>query len=650
MKNIIIGTAGHIDHGKTTLIKALTGRETDRWEEEKRRGITIDLGFTYFDLPNGNKAGIIDVPGHERFIKNMLAGGIGMDLVLLVVAADEGMMPQTTEHLNILNMLGVKKGIVVVTKYDLIDPEWLELVKEDIKEELKDTFLENEPIVEVSSKTGFGIDKLIDEIVKKTESEIEERDINTIPRLPIDRVFSITGFGTVITGTLISGCIKKGDEVEIYPVNKICKIRNLQVHSNETNEAFAGQRTAVNLSNIKKSEIYRGCVIAPKNSMKNTMMLDVKLSLLKSSRRIVENRSRLHLYTGTSELLCRVVLLDRDELSPGESCYAQLRLEEEIAVRRKDKFIVRFYSPMETIGGGEIIEPVPLKKKRFDDLLIEELKVKEIGSSSDVIEKIIFENSKSVPSINEIAKLTALTEEEIKISVDILEEEEKITVFNYKNDKFLWHKDYERKIEDNIEKYLFNYHETKKYSKGVKKSEIKSRFLPTVKQTVFDLIIQTFEHMEKIKTEGEYVSLRYFEIQYDDEFQKIEQLIIKILNDAKFEFVKLDDLVEKINNNKSEEIISLMIDEKKLVKIGEIGITTYEIYNDAKMKLVEFIKKNTKISAAQYRDYLNTSRKNAIGLLEHFDSVKFTKRVENDRILYWLIFNLTFFPIQCKIN
>ncbi|HBD62890.1 MAG TPA: selenocysteine-specific translation elongation factor, partial [Clostridiales bacterium] len=225
MKNIIIGTAGHIDHGKTTLIKALTGRETDRWEEEKRRGITIDLGFTYFDLPDGNTAGIIDVPGHEKFVKNMLAGVIGMDMVLLVVAADEGMMPQTVEHLNILNMLGLKKGIVVLTKYDLIDPEWLELVKEDIKEELKGTFFENAPMTEVSSKTGYGIDKLIELIVEQTETEVEERNVNTIPRLPIDRVFSITGFGTVITGTLISGTLKKGDEVEIYPVNKICKIR-----------------------------------------------------------------------------------------------------------------------------------------------------------------------------------------------------------------------------------------------------------------------------------------------------------------------------------------------------------------------------------------------------------------------------------------
>ncbi len=634
MKNIIIGTAGHIDHGKTTLIKALTGRETDRWEEEKRRGITIDLGFTYFDLPDGNTAGIIDVPGHEKFVKNMLAGVIGMDMVLLVVAADEGMMPQTVEHLNILNMLGLKKGIVVLTKYDLIDPEWLELVKEDIKEELKGTFFENAPMTEVSSKTGYGIEKLIELIVEQTETEVEERNVNTIPRLPIDRVFSITGFGTVITGTLISGTLKKGDEVEIYPVNKICKIRNVQVHSKDAEKASAGQRTAINLSGIKKPEIYRGCVIAPVNSMKNTMMLDVKLSLLKDSRRIVENRSRLHLYTGTSEILCRVVLLDRDELSPGESCYAQLRLEEEVAVRRGDKFIVRFYSPLETIGGGEIIEPVPKKKKRFDDSLLEELKIKEKGSSTDVIEKIIRENSKNVPTISDIAKLTALSEEEIRSNVEILEEEEKITLFSLKNDNYLWHKSFEIEIEDSIEKYLSKYHEDNKYSRGAKKSEIKSKYLPQMKQNVFDMAINSFIDKGLIKQEGEYIFLPYFNIRYDDFYKKCEADIFKAINNAKFEFIGYEELVSSLKGKEAEEIVALMLENKELVKINEAGITTNELYEEAKNMLIEFVKKNSKITAAEYRDILNTNRKNAIGLLEHFDMQRITRRVGNDRILF----------------
>lgn len=633
MKNLIIGTAGHIDHGKTSLIKSLTGRDTDRWEEEKSRGITIDLGFTYFELPDGNKAGIIDVPGHEKFIKNMLAGVIGMDIVLLVIAADEGIMPQTEEHVNILNLLGVKKGIVVLTKYDLVDEEWLQLIKEDVKEGLKDTFLEKSPIIEVSSKTGFGIDNLVNSICKLTEEEIEERNVNTISRLPIDRVFSISGFGTVITGTLISGKIKKGDVVEVYPVNKISKIRNIQVHSQNAEYAYAGQRTAVNLSNIKKSEIYRGCVIAPVDSMKNTIMLDVKLTLLKNSRRIVLNRSRLHIYTGTSEILCRVVLLDKDELAPGESCYAQLRLEENIAVRRGDKFIVRFYSPMETIGGGEIIEPVPTKRKRFDEKLLEELKVKEKGSNTDVIENIIKENSSSIPSISELAKITALTEDEIKNSIEILDEQEKISVFKQKSELYTWHKDYEREFETKLEQYLFKFHENNKYRKGAKKSEIKSRFLSNIKQSVFDSVILLFVKNGKINIEGEFLSLPYFKIQYDDEYSYCEDKILKTLESAQFNFIRLDELINIIKSEKTEEIISLMIDEKKLIKINEDSIISVDLYIKAKNILIQYIKENDKITAGEFRDLLNTNRKNAISLLEYFDIEKVTKRVGNDRIL-----------------
>ncbi|MDD4780312.1 MAG: selenocysteine-specific translation elongation factor [Tissierellia bacterium] len=635
MKNIIIGTAGHIDHGKTTLIKALTGHETDRLSEERKRGITIDLGFTYFDLPDGNKAGIIDVPGHEKFVKNMLAGVVGMDLVLLVIAADEGIMPQTDEHINILNMLGIKKGIVVLTKYDLVEEEWLELVKEDLKEDLRDTFLENAPVISVSSITKYGINELVEAIVNISQEDVEERDINTIPRLPIDRVFSITGFGTVITGTLISGKLKKGDEVEIYPVNKISKLRNIQVHNLDAEYAYAGQRTAINLSNIKKTDIYRGCVIAPVNSMKNTLMLDVKLNLLKSSRRIVENRSRLHLYTGTSEILCRVVLLDRDELSPGESCYAQLRLEEEIAVRRGDKFIVRFYSPMETIGGGEIIEPVPLKRKRFDENLIEELMVKEKGSNTDVIEKIIKQNSNSFPSIGELAKLTALTVEELSNNIEILEQEEKISVIRQKNENYVFHKSYEREFKDNIEKYLYKFHNENMYKKGVKKSEIKSKFFPKIKQSIFDSLIQDMFDKNVIKKQDEYISLTFFKIDYDDNYLKIESSIIKLAQEAKYNFVKIEEIKSKfIKNSNIDDIIALLIDDNKLIKLNDEFVISKKDYDEALNLLISFIKTNDKITAGEFRDLLDTNRKNAIIFLEYFDILKVTKRIGNDRVLF----------------
>ncbi len=634
MKNIIVGTAGHIDHGKTTLIKALTGKETDRWEEEKKRGITIDLGFAYFDLPNKNRIGIIDVPGHEKFIKNMLAGVIGMDLVLLVIAADEGIMPQTEEHINILNLLGIKNGIVVLTKCDLVDSDWLELVKEDIKDELKDTFLSNSPMIEVSSVTRQGIDNLIELIQSMTSDTVEERDINTIPRLPIDRAFTISGFGTVITGTLISGQIKKGDELEIYPINKICKVRNIQVHNADADTCYAGQRAAINLSNIKKSELYRGCVIAPINSMKNTMMLDVKINLLKSSKRIVENRSRLHLYTGTSEILCRIVLLDKEQLTPGESCYAQLRLEEEIAVRRGDKFIVRFYSPMETVGGGEIIEPVPLKKTRADDKLIEDLMVKEQGSHTDVIENIIKENSAIIPSINELAKITAMSIEEINNNVIELEKENKITVFKLKNDMYIWHKSYENDIESKIVKYIEEFHKKNPYKNGIKKSEIKSKFFSKIKQNVFDEIINNMISNNQLSQSGDFLSIVGFTIKIDDKYNIIKGKIEKLIASSEYNFVKLSQILE-LDNDKmsSEDILTTMMEAGEIIKVADDTFSSSSIINTAKSLLIEYLQKNNKISAAEYRDLLNTNRKSAITLLEYFDNCKITKRSENDRVL-----------------
>lgn len=439
MKNIIIGTAGHIDHGKTTLIKALTGRNTDRWEEEQRRGITIDLGFTYFDLPSGDRAGIIDVPGHERFINNMVAGVVGMDMVLLVIAADEGIMPQTREHMDILNLLGIEKSIIVLNKCDLVDEEWMELVEEEVKEELEGTFLEHAPVVKVSAATGEGLEVLIDTISQMTSDEMMTKDISTIPRLPIDRAFTLSGFGTIITGTLVSGTITKDDLLEMYPIGKECKIRSIQVHGQDRKECYAGQRVAINLSNVKKREIKRGCVLAPPNSMKNTDLLDVRLNVLESSMRVLTNHTRLHFFTGTSEILCRAVLLDKEEIGPGESGYVQLRLEEEIAVRRGDKFVVRFYSPMETIGGGVILEPNPGVKKRFQENVIEELKRKESGSSADVIELHVREREDTLITTAELAKLTALSIDEVQEDISELLSQGLVQVFAMRKDTYVWH-------------------------------------------------------------------------------------------------------------------------------------------------------------------------------------------------------------------
>src|SRR5699024_561620 len=316
-KHIIIGTAGHIDHGKTTLIRALTGRNTDRLKEEEKRGISIELGFTYFDLPDGQRAGIIDVPGHEKFVRNMLAGVIGIDIVILVVAADEGIMPQTSEHLAILDLLGIEKGFLVMTKADLVEDEWMDLVEEEIYENVKGTFLENSPVIRVSSTNNEGLDEVKD-LLQKYSKDIEDKTNKEEPRLPVDRSFIISGFGTVVTGTLLSGTLEIGEEIQIYPGDTVGRIRTLQVHDEDAEIAYAGQRVAINIAGIKKEDVDRGSVIAPIDSMKETMMLDVKVKLLESMDRSIENRTRVRLYLGTEEILCRLVLLDREELLPGE--------------------------------------------------------------------------------------------------------------------------------------------------------------------------------------------------------------------------------------------------------------------------------------------------------------------------------------------
>lgn len=637
MKNIIIGTAGHIDHGKTTLIKALTGRNTDRWEEEQRRGITIDLGFTYFDLKNGDRVGIIDVPGHERFINNMVAGVVGMDLVMLVVAADEGIMPQTREHMDILGELGIEKSILVLNKCDLVEEDWLELVKEEIKEELEGTFLEQAPIVEVSAATGQGIPELIEVIERLTAEEVVEKDVNTIPRLPIDRVFSLSGFGTIITGTLLAGTISKEDNLQVYPIGKECKIRNIQVHGQDVEKCYAGQRVAINLSNVKKSELRRGCVLAPPNNMKNTMLLDVKLNVLPSSMRVLTNHTRLHLFTGTSEILCRAVLLDKEEIGPGESGFVQLRLEEEIALRRGDKFVVRFYSPMETIGGGIVLEPNPKKKKRFDKDAIEELQRKESGSSEDVIELHVKSHEETMITMTELAKLTALSMEEVTEDVQSLEQQGIVKVFRMKKDTYVWHTIHEQNMRHRLTEALRGYHEKYPYRYGTKKAEIHMTYMKKVKLNVFDLYVEMLSEEGALKRHQEFLQLPEFEVRKDAVYEKVLKTVQKQFEKAQFDFQRFSEIsFGNIKREEVEDIMLLLIDEDIVVKITEDIYTLKSIIEKAKEVIQNRLKENPLITIAEVRDLLGTSRKSAKPILEYMDGIKVTKKngTESERVAY----------------
>ena len=637
MKNIIIGTAGHIDHGKTTLIKALTGRNTDRWEEEQRRGITIDLGFTYFDLPGGDRAGIIDVPGHEKFINNMVAGVVGMDLVLLVIAADEGIMPQTREHVDILHLLGIEKSIIVLNKCDLVDEEWLELVEEEVREELAGTFLEHAPVAKVSAATGQGLEELIQIIEKMTEDDLTPKDIHTIPRLPVDRVFTLSGFGTIITGTLVSGTIHKEDTLEMYPVGKECKIRSIQVHGTDRDVCYAGQRVAINLSNVKKKEIARGCVLAPKNSMKNTDLLDVKLNVLDSSMRVLTNHSRLHFFTGTSEILCRAVLLDKEEIGPGESGYVQLRLEEEIAVRRGDKFVVRFYSPMETIGGGVILEPNPGVKKRFHQDVIDELKRKESGSVADVIELHIRKHGKTLITLAELAKMTALSEQEIKEAAEELKSQGQIQEFQLKKDTWFWHADSRRAATEEILAALTAYETKYPYRYGMKKAEVQGIYFQKIRPNLFDRIIEFLEEEGCVKREGEFLCTPDYQVRKDGVFDQVSSVLLDTFKKARFDFVRYSEIsLPKVERETGDDILNILLVEGSVVKVTEDMYTLKDYMEEARQAISAHLADDPVITIAQVRDMFQTSRKSAKPILEYMDSIKVTKKTgaESERVAY----------------
>ena len=635
MKNVIVGTAGHIDHGKTTLIKALTGRETDRLKEEKERGISIELGFTYFDLPSGKRAGIIDVPGHERFIKNMLAGATGIDVVVLVVAADEGMMPQTKEHLHILDMLGIKKGVIAITKTSLVDDDWLSLIKEDIKESLKGTFLENSSIIEIDSVKKQGIDKLIKTLDELTE-EVEEKDPLQTPRLPVDRVFTISGFGTVVTGTLITGKFKIGDEIQIYPHETVGKIRNIQVHDKDSEEGFGGQRIAINIAGIKKSDISIGDVISTPKSMNPTMMIDVKLKLLKDSKRIIENRTRLRLYIGSSEILCRIVILDKEKITPGDTCYAQLRLEEPLAVKPKDKFIIRFYSPMETIGGGEVIDANPPKRKRFEEDVIDELKLKEKGDPKEVIEKIIIDKSKEIPSIKEISGLTVISEEDVTNQIKKLKDERKVYTFELSKDTHVTHINYLNDISSKIENDLECYHEKNPLSPGMSKEEIRSKYLKNINQRLGDLVINKMSEVGNIKITNNSIALKNFKIKLNDVQESIKKEVENIYLKDKLDSPKKDELVKQLSYNKRdvEQVYKLLLDKGTLIRIKEDKILHKDIVEEYKIILIDYLKNNESIKVSEFRDLVETNRKMSISLLEYFDEQKITKRIDDKRVIF----------------
>lgn len=625
MKNIIIGTAGHVDHGKTALIKALTGIETDRIKEEKKRGITIELGFAYLDLPDGEKAGIIDVPGHEKFVKNMLAGAGGIDLALLVVAADEGFMPQTREHLGILSLLNISEGIIVVTKKDMVDEDWLEIVCDEVRQEVQGTFLENAQIIPVSSYTGEGIEQLRQAIFTMIDQKTQIKNLDVPFRIPVDRIFSVEGFGTVITGTLIEGTMKVGDPVTVYPSRIESRIRNLQVHSQDVQEAYAGQRVAVNLAGLKKTDLNKGDVIAVPDSMHTTMMIDIHLTVLKDCDREIRNATRLHLYHGARDILCKIVLLDRDSVGAGESCYAQLRLEEEIAVKTGDRFVLRFYSPVETIGGGVILDSNPFKHKRNDAAVLESLKLKEGGSDREKISAALRDYSARFETLDFLQIQTGIPKEQFDQQINKLIKDK--VAFRV-SDNMVIHTDYRNRLKDSAVKLLESYHKENPLREGMKKDEFRNKLIKYEDISVVDKITDSLVNRKVLKYVNNCVALADFEVQQDNNQQEIENAFLQ----GGFSPESPDQIAARFPKVKNfKQVLESLVNTGKLVRVEEKILLHADYYNKALTLAKEHVDQNGQITLAEMRDLMGASRKFAVAVLEYWDKRGITKKVGDAR-------------------
>ena len=629
MSNTIIGTAGHVDHGKTQLIKALTGIDTDSHKQEKERGITIELGFAYLTLPNGERCGIIDVPGHEKFVRNMLAGAGSIDLVLFVIACNEGMMPQSREHLSILSLLGIKRGVIALTKIDLFDKDWVDMIALDIAEQMRGTFLESAPIIPVSSLTGVGISELKDCLsnIILTTPEI----IDTSPaRLPIDRVFSVDGFGTVVTGTLTEGKLSVGDDLVVYPLMHKTKVRNLQVHGKNVQTANRSQRVAVNLAGLKVEDVTKGSVLAFPGSLCNTKTLDVRLDIINDTKRKILNNSRLHFFHGTTSTLCKLVFLDKDVLLGGESGYAQLHLDSEICAKPNDHFVVRFYSPLETVGGGIILDPNPLKRKRKDNNAKEMFKTKEKGSFIERLACFVFDKSKDFPNVSEL-KLTVFSNTP-EFDTALAQLVDRGDVFIIKN--YVIHKSFLNTLLVQCKQILSKFHSQSPLLEGMRKDELRTRLLPNSSQSVADIIIDFFEKSNSIIINGNIVSNVGYKVAKNDNYQKLHDEILSAFMQAGFSPPSIDDLL--LRYQKDQKAFKHTIDS--LVQSGILVFLTSQIfmhcdyYNKA-INIFSQLAEKKEVTLAEFRDSIASSRKYAVALLELFDKKGISKKEGDARIL-----------------
>ena len=633
MKPIILGTAGHIDHGKTSLIRTVTGIDTDRLKEEKLRGITIELGFASMTLPNGMNVGIVDVPGHEKFVKHMVAGATGIDLVAMVIAADEGIMPQTREHMEICTLLDIKCGLVVLTKIDMVDSEWLDMVVDEVISFTEGTFLENAPIIKFSAQTGEGKDEFIN-AVENIAKSIPDKHPGSIFRLPIDRVFTMKGFGTVITGTLISGKISVGDSVSVYPEELPAKVRGIQVHNNAVETAYAGMRTAINFQGIEKETVNRGDIVSLPQALKPGFMADVFLHYLKSNEKPLKSRTRIRFHYGTSEVLGYVILLDRESLAQGESVHCQLRFQEPVSVVKDDRFVLRSYSPVRTIAGGFVLNPIPKKHKRFRDEVMDGLSVLASGEPESII--IYHAKAASYEGIlmKELELVTNMSEKKLKnIVLNLLSRQELIQTDKEKQ-KML-HGNTISEIENNIIGILKTYHEKNPLKPGMPRGELKSKLPAAMDAKLYNFVMNRMEKDGKIIIEEESVRHKDHRIALEKDQTALKNKITEAFKAGALMPPTVKDLTSSLDipEKSAREMLEFMTKEGTVVKVKNDLFFDAAAISDLKNKLVDFLKSNGEMSTPQFKDIAEVSRKYLIPLLEFFDSTNVTIRIGEIRKL-----------------
>lgn len=632
MKHVILGTAGHIDHGKTALVKALTGVDTDRLKEEKERGITIELGFTFLDLPSGIRLGIIDVPGHEKFVKHMVAGVWGIDLVALVIAADEGVMPQTREHLDICRLLKVKKGLIVLTKIDLVDRELLELVKEEVSEIVQDTFLKGAPILPVSSTTGEGIPQLLSTL-DLLSKEIEGRSSNGLFRLPIDRVFVMKGFGTVVTGTMISGSLSLGETVQVLPSGKEGKVRTLQVYSRSVEKAMAGERAAVNLQGIETSAIERGNVLIRPNTLKPTQLIDAYLEYLPDAPRPLKHRTRQRFHIGTTLTNASIFLLDREELGPGEGGYVQLRLEQPVVALPQDRFVIRGSSAIQTIGGGVVLDSHPDKHRRHSSSVIADLSLLKDGTSEQGLRQHIYHSGMGGITLEELLNRVEMPPSEIQLILRKMAGKGDLLFIDPEKLKVIEKGQYQG-LKEMVLAQLGEFHQRFPMKSGLSKEELRTKLPPEVDVKLFQILINELIQSKEVVLEKDKLRLPGHQISSVDEKGLVKRVEGAALRGG-LQPPSSKELSEEWSEREEEvrAIFEHLVHEGVLVKVkSEIYFHRVPLEN-LQEELVIYLKSHQEITIPQFKEMTKASRKYAIPLIEYFDQIKLTLRLGEKRVL-----------------